>query len=130
MSLVDLIKPHIRELSPYEPGKPMEELERELGIVKSIKLASNENPLGPSPLAVEAMRQALDEVHRYPDGASFALRTKLAARLGVKRKPAAGVNPARMRGRVICAARPTPSTIPVTCRLRRASSSISKGLLP
>jgi histidinol-phosphate aminotransferase len=83
LSLVDLIKPHIRELSPYVPGKPMEELERELGIAESIKLASNENPLGASPIAVEAMRQALDEVNRYPDGASFALRAKLAERLGV-----------------------------------------------
>lgn len=83
MSLVDLIQPHIRDLRPYQPGKPMEELERELGIASSIKLASNENPLGASPKAVEAMRRALDEVHRYPDGASFALRTKLASRLGV-----------------------------------------------
>jgi histidinol-phosphate aminotransferase len=83
MSLVDLIKPHIRDLAPYEPGKPMEELERELGIRESIKLASNENPLGASPKAVAAMRQALDEVNRYPDGTSFALRSKLSARLGV-----------------------------------------------
>ena len=83
MSLADLVKPHIRSLAPYEPGKPMEELERELGIRSSIKLASNENPLGPSPRAVEAMRKAVGEIHRYPDGASFALRTKLAGRLGV-----------------------------------------------
>jgi histidinol-phosphate aminotransferase len=83
LSLIDLIKPHIRELAPYEPGKPMEELERELGIRESIKLASNENPLGASPMAVEAMRNALNEVNRYPDGASFALRAALSARLGV-----------------------------------------------
>lgn len=83
MSLVDLIKPHIRELAPYEPGKPMEELERELGIRESVKLASNENPLGVSPRAVEAMRNALNEVNRYPDGASFALRSALSRRLGV-----------------------------------------------
>ncbi len=83
MSLVDLIKPHIRNLAPYQPGKPIEELERELGIRESIKLASNENPLGTSPKAIKAMRKSLEEVHRYPDGASFALRTKLAARLGV-----------------------------------------------
>ena len=83
MSLVDLIKPHIRDLAPYEPGKPIEELERELGIRESIKLASNENPLGASPKAVEAVRQALDEVNRYPDGASFALRSVLSTRLGV-----------------------------------------------
>jgi len=83
LSLIDLIKPHIRELAPYEPGKPMEELERELGIRESIKLASNENPLGASPLAVEAMRNALNEVNRYPDGVSFALRAALSTRLGV-----------------------------------------------
>ena len=83
MSLADLIKPHIRNLAPYQPGKPMEELERELGIRESIKLASNENPLGASPMAVDAMRQALGEVNRYPDGASFALRAALSARLGV-----------------------------------------------
>lgn len=83
MSIIDLIKPHIRDLAPYEPGKPMEELERELGISDSIKLASNENPLGPSPMAVEAIRKAAGEIHRYPDGASFALRAKLAARLNV-----------------------------------------------
>jgi len=83
VSLADLIKPHIRSLAPYQPGKPMEELEREMGIRSSIKLASNENPLGPSPLAVEAMRNAASEIHRYPDGASFALRAKLSKRLGV-----------------------------------------------
>lgn len=83
MSLEDLIKPHIRDLSPYVPGKPMEELERELGISQSIKLASNENPLGPSPLAVDAIRGAASEIHRYPDGASFALRARLAESLGV-----------------------------------------------
>jgi len=83
MSIADLVKPHIRDLAPYVPGKPTEELERELGISHSIKLASNENPLGPSPKAVEAIRAAAGEIHRYPDGASFALRSKLAARLGV-----------------------------------------------
>ena len=83
MSLADRVKPYIRSLAPYVPGKPIEELERELGIRGSIKLASNENPLGPSPRAVEAMRQAAAEVHRYPDGASFALRAALSKKLGV-----------------------------------------------
>ncbi len=83
MSLRDLVKPHIRDLAPYEPGKPIEELERELGIEDSIKLASNENPLGPSPRAVAAMREAAGEIHRYPDGACFALRAALSARLDV-----------------------------------------------
>jgi len=84
MSLVDLIKPHVRELAPYEPGKPIEQLERELGVRDSIKLASNENPLGPSPKAVAAMRTAAAEIHRYPDGACFALRARLAERLGLE----------------------------------------------
>jgi histidinol-phosphate aminotransferase len=83
VSLADRVKPWIAALSPYQPGKPIEELERELGISGAIKLASNENPLGPSPRALEAVRRVLDQVHRYPDGASFRLRTKLAERLGV-----------------------------------------------
>jgi len=74
---------HITSISPYVPGKPLEELEREYGIVDSIKLASNENPLGPSPRAVAAVRQALAQLHRYPDGSAHALTWKLAERLGV-----------------------------------------------
>jgi len=77
------VKPHIRKLEPYAPGKPIEELERELGLSGSIKLASNESPLGPSPKALAALRKEIANIHRYPDGASFALRRKLAARLGV-----------------------------------------------
>jgi histidinol-phosphate aminotransferase len=62
---------------------PIEELERELGIRDSIKLASNENPLGPSPKALEAIARALPQLHRYPDGSAFYLRRKLAERHGV-----------------------------------------------
>ena len=83
MALADRINAHIHGLSPYQPGKPVEELERELGITDSIKLASNENPLGPSPRAIAAVRAVLDGVSRYPDGASFELRKRLAARLAV-----------------------------------------------
>ena len=83
MALERIVKPWIRELEPYQPGKPAEELDRELGITGSLKLASNESPLGPSPRAVAAMQAELARVHRYPDGASFALRRKLAGRLGV-----------------------------------------------
>jgi histidinol-phosphate aminotransferase len=83
MALERIVKPWIRDLEPYQPGKPAEELDRELGIEGSTKLASNESPLGPSPRAVAAMREALATVHRYPDGASFRLRRKLAERLGV-----------------------------------------------
>ena len=77
------VKPWIAALEPYVPGKPVEELERELGIAGAAKLASNENPLGPSPRALEAVRRALAGVHRYPDGASFRLRARLAERLAV-----------------------------------------------
>jgi len=73
----------VRGLTPYQPGKPIDELERELGIGQAIKLASNESPIGPSPAALEAARAALDEVARYPDGNGFALKAALAERLGV-----------------------------------------------
>ncbi len=70
----------IREISPYVPGKPIEEVERELNIHDVVKLASNENPLGPSPLAVEAAREALASSNRYPDGSGFYLRQALSQR--------------------------------------------------
>jgi histidinol-phosphate aminotransferase len=74
----DLVLPSVAALAPYEPGKPIEELQRELGIGEPVKLASNENPLGPSPLAIEAIKAALPELNRYPDGASFELVKKIA----------------------------------------------------
>ena len=76
----DLVLPAVAALHPYEPGKPIEEVQRELGIGEPVKLASNENPLGPSPKAVAAMRAALGDLNRYPDGASWTLRHKIAAR--------------------------------------------------
>jgi histidinol-phosphate aminotransferase len=78
-----LVIPTIEGLAPYEGGKPIEELARELGITDAVKLASNENPLGPSPRAVEAARRVLTESNRYPDGAAYELRAKLAAKHGV-----------------------------------------------
>ncbi|MEW6221391.1 MAG: histidinol-phosphate transaminase [Thermodesulfobacteriota bacterium] len=75
---------HIRSLVPYPPGKPMEELERELGITGVVKLASNENALGPSPKALAAIAAALPGLHRYPDGSGFYLKKALAERLGVE----------------------------------------------
>jgi histidinol-phosphate aminotransferase len=83
---VSAISPrHILGIAPYQPGKPLSELERELGGAwpegGAIKLASNENPLGASPRAVEAARRALEELHLYPDGAAFQLREALAERL-------------------------------------------------
>src|SRR5262245_37739470 len=81
---MDVLVPEwIRTLAPYPPGKPIDELERELGIRDSIKLASNENPLGPSPRALAAIAQALPDLHRYPDGSAFHLKRRLAAKLRV-----------------------------------------------
>ncbi|MGH7799951.1 MAG: histidinol-phosphate transaminase [Thermodesulfobacteriota bacterium] len=76
--------PYVKDLIPYVPGKPVEELERELGIRDAIKIASNENPLGPSPLALQAISEALPKINRYPDGDVFYLKHKLAQRLRVK----------------------------------------------
>ncbi len=72
----------IEELVPYPPGKPIDELERELGITGSIKMASNENPIGPSSKAVKAVSEALSGLNRYPDGGSFYLRRRLSEQLG------------------------------------------------
>ena len=76
-------KPWIEEIEPYPPGKPSEELEREYGIRGSVKLASNENAIGPSPLVLRAIADAAEDVHRYPDGSVFYLRRALGQRLGV-----------------------------------------------
>ena len=83
MDVRHLVPEWIRTLTPYPPGKPIEEVERELGISGSIKLASNENPLGPSPRAMAAVADALRTVHLYPDGSAFYLRRRLAERHGV-----------------------------------------------
>lgn len=73
-----LAAPGVQQLRPYLPGKPVEELERELGISGSIKLASNENPLGPSPLAIKAASSVIESVNYYPDGAGYKLSQALA----------------------------------------------------
>ncbi|WP_295384842.1 histidinol-phosphate transaminase [uncultured Thiodictyon sp.] len=78
-----LAAPGIAGLTPYVPGKPVAELERELGITGTIKLASNENPLGPGPRARAAIAAGLDELGRYPDGAGFELRRAIADHHGV-----------------------------------------------
>jgi histidinol-phosphate aminotransferase len=74
------VHPDIASLSPYVPGKPVEELERELGIARAIKLASNENPRGPSPKAVAVLADAARTLNRYPDGGAHKLRAALARR--------------------------------------------------
>ncbi|HEU5324092.1 MAG TPA: histidinol-phosphate transaminase, partial [Methylomirabilota bacterium] len=78
-----LANEHILGIAPYEPGKPIEELERELGIQHAIKLASNENPLGPSDRVQKAVAAALPALNRYPDGSGFYLRQALAKKHGV-----------------------------------------------
>lgn len=78
-----LVPDYIANLTAYPPGKPIEEVEREYGIKGSIKLASNENPLGPSPKAVEAIQRHVAAIHRYPDGSCYYLKERLAERLGI-----------------------------------------------
>jgi histidinol-phosphate aminotransferase len=87
MSAWNLANPNLRQLVPYEPGKPIDDVARELGLAPEsiIKLASNENPLGPSPKAVAAMQAALTGLHIYPDGGAFHLRNAIAAAMGVDR---------------------------------------------
>ncbi len=82
MSHQSLVPEYIASIKPYVPGKPIEELERELGISNSIKLASNENPLGPSPKAIEAITANANQVHYYPDGAAFKLKAACAEYVG------------------------------------------------
>ncbi len=87
-SIWDHANPQLRDLAVYEPGKPIEETARELGAdaASIIKLASNENPLGPSPKAVAAMRAALEASHLYPDGGGYYLREALARSSGWRAK--------------------------------------------
>src|SRR5258708_14124888 len=80
-TIEDLIPDYLRGLPVYVPGKPIEEVERELKI-HAVKLASNENPLGPSPMGIAAARAVLGEANRYPDGGTHALRQTLAQRHG------------------------------------------------
>ena len=74
----------VRDLVPYEPGKPVEEVQRELGLPRVIKLASNEGPFGPFPAALEAIERCASELNRYPDGGAYRLRAALAERQGVR----------------------------------------------
>ena len=86
-SLESLVTPGILKIRPYQPGKPIEEVKRELGLKNVVKLASNENSLGPSSKAVEAIREFADKVHMYPDGGGYYLREALARRsVRVKRE--------------------------------------------
>ncbi|MCX7918552.1 MAG: histidinol-phosphate transaminase [bacterium] len=81
--MIPKVRNTVLGMEPYNPGKPIEEVKRELGLTDVIKLASNENPLGPSPLAKQAIINAVDEANLYPDGSGFALRKKLAEKFAV-----------------------------------------------
>ena len=85
MTLRDLAPRNVRDIAPYVPGKPIAETARELGLAEAdiLKLASNENPLGSSPKAIEAIRRALGDLAYYPDGSGYALKAAIAARTGV-----------------------------------------------
>src|SRR5467141_316784 len=83
VSWESLANDHILGIAPYEPGKPIEELEREFGLTDVIKLASNENPLPPSERVLKAISEALAHLNRYPDGSAHYLRVALARRLGI-----------------------------------------------
>jgi histidinol-phosphate aminotransferase len=80
---LSLFRRSIGDVVPYEPGKPVEEVQRELGLERVVKLASNEGPFPPFPAALEAMERVSLELNRYPDGGAWALRTALAERAGV-----------------------------------------------
>ena len=84
MDIKELVNKGIDDLSPYEPGKPIEDLERELGINNAIKLASNENPMGPSPRIFDSIEAVLKETHRYPDGNATRLKSTIGRKFNVK----------------------------------------------
>lgn len=81
--VITLANSGVQGLHPYQPGKPIEELQRELGLSDIVKLASNENPLGPSPRVIDACREHAGQLHRYPDSSGFELKNALSARLQV-----------------------------------------------
>lgn len=84
IDFLKLVNQGIQQLAPYEAGKPIEELERELGIKNIVKLASNENPLGISPKVKQAMVDAIDDIHRYPDANGFEFKHKISQKFNVK----------------------------------------------
>jgi histidinol-phosphate aminotransferase len=83
VAISSIVQPHLAQLTPYQAGKPLEELARELGLTDAIKLASNENPLGPSPKALEAIAADLASLHRYPDSHVYYLKEDLSRHLGL-----------------------------------------------
>jgi len=84
VSIASIVQPHLAQLTPYQAGKPLEELARELGLTDAIKLASNENPLGSSPKALDAIQENLSSLHRYPDSHAYYLKEDLSRHLGLQ----------------------------------------------
>ena len=82
-NIMTLVPKHIKNLLPYKAGKPIEEVKRQLGLTKIVKLASNENPLGPSDVAIKAVKGILLDTHRYPDSNGYDLRTELAKKFNL-----------------------------------------------
>ena len=80
---MSLVPKHIQKLSPYKPGMHIQTARRKYGLEKIIKLASNENPFGPSPESIKKIKETLNENHRYPDSYAFLLRKKLASKFNV-----------------------------------------------
>ena len=130
MSITSYANPYVLDLVAYQPGKPIEETARELGMNPAdiVKLASNENSLGPSPKAVEAMQRAAAGAHVYPDGASFDLRSRIAADFGVSfEQTVVGSGSSEIiellchaflhQGLALVAARHSFSMYPIMCKL-------------
>ena len=130
MSITSYANPYVLDLVAYQPGKPIEETARELGMNPAdiVKLASNENSLGPSPKAVEAMQRAAAGAHIYPDGASFDLRSRIAADFGVSfEQTVVGSGSSEIiellchaflhQGLALVAARHSFSMYPIMCKL-------------
>ena len=105
-------RPSVRALTPYQPGKPVEDVQRELGLERVVKLASNEGPFGPFPAAEEALARSVRELNRYPDGGSYRLHAALAERHGVSVRPGLRSAPA-----------PTAAS---TCSARRSSTPATR----
>lgn len=103
-----LLPPNVARMVPYKPGKPIAELERELGIQGAIKLASNENPLGPSPRVIEAVERAARELAIYPDGAAYELRRAIAEHHGVGMDEVCTGNGSNELIDLLCRAFPAP----------------------
>jgi len=79
------LRSNVLRMTPYTPGKPIDEVKRELGLSEVVKLASNENPLGPSPLAIQAVQEAAPQMHLYPDASGYSVKEKIATKFGVER---------------------------------------------